>query len=322
MSPVIVTRHLSHRFGANEVLHDINFEVGRSEIFGFIGPNGAGKTTTIRAMATLLEPWAGHIEIGGIDVGLEPERVRPIIGYMADQAGLYPRLSVDEYLAFFAAMYGLAVEPAVDAALDLTGLAPLRRELAGTLSKGMRQRLQLAKTILHNPEVLILDEPASDLDPRARIEMRDLFLRLRDGGKTIFLSSHILTELSDVCTSIGVIEKGALVAFGPIAQITQTPPRGPTPGVAPSDGPPHPRRFKVRLIGTAESAPRVLDGHAGITAMRASGDVLLVGVTGGDEIIAALVKRLVDAGLGVVGVEPERDELEAAFLALTSQDRP
>src|SRR6185295_5832584 len=134
---------------------------------------------------------------------------------------VYPKLTVEEYLAFFAAAYRLAPGPAVDAALDLTGLGPARGELCGTLSKGMRQRLQLAKTVLHEPSVLILDEPASDLDPRARIEMRDLFLRLRDAKKTVFLSSHILTELSDVCTSIGVIEKGRLVASGPIDRIAE-----------------------------------------------------------------------------------------------------
>ena len=173
----IRVQHLSHRFGATEVLHDIGFEVGEGEIFGFIGPNGAGKTTTIRAMATLLEPTAGRIEIGGIDVALEPERVRPRIGYMADQAGLYPKLTLDEFLAFFAAAYRLPAQ-AVDTALDLTGLTELRDELSGNLSKGMRQRLQLAKTLLHDPAVLILDEPASDLDPRARIALRDLLLYL------------------------------------------------------------------------------------------------------------------------------------------------
>jgi ABC-2 type transport system ATP-binding protein len=319
-SPVISARHLSHRFGSTEVLHDINFEVGRAEIFGFIGPNGAGKTTTIRAMATLLEPWSGQIEIDGIDVGLEPERVRPIIGYMADQAGVYPKLTVEEYLAFFAAMYGLEPSSAVDRALDLTGLAPSRGELAGTLSKGMRQRLQLTKTVLHDPAVLILDEPASDLDPRARIEMRDLFLRLRDANKTVFLSSHILTELSDVCTSVGVIEKGRLVAHGPIGRITQELGRG---NVTAARGQPGERakRFKIRTLRAAEAAPRALEGVAGIAELRLSGDHLVVSVVGGDELLAAVIERLVAAGLGVVGIEPERDELEAAFLELTSGDK-
>jgi ABC-2 type transport system ATP-binding protein len=319
-SPVISARHLSHRFGATEVLHDITFEVGRGEIFGFIGPNGAGKTTTIRAMATLLEPSSGKIEIDGVDVGLEPERVRPIIGYMADQAGIYPKLTVDEYLAFFAAMYGLDPTLAVDRALDLTGFGPARGELAGTLSKGMRQRLQLTKTVLHDPRVLILDEPASDLDPRARIEMRDLFLRLRAAGKTVFLSSHILTELSDVCTSVGVIERGRLVAHGPIARITQELGRSAAGATLAGATAPRPRRFKVRTLRPLDTAPHALEG-LDLAELTAAGDQLTVGVTKGDEELAGVVERLVRAGLGVVGIEPERDELEAAFLELTSKDK-
>jgi ABC-2 type transport system ATP-binding protein len=271
-------------------------------------------------MATLLEPWSGKIVIEGIDVGLEPERVRPLIGYMGEQTGVYGKLTVDEYLAFFAAMYGLVPAPAVERALDLTGLFAVRGELAGTLSKGMRQRLQLAKTVLHDPAVLILDEPASDLDPRARIEMRDLFLRLRDAHKTIFLSSHILTELSDVCTSIGVIEKGRLIAHGPIARITQELRRG----VASDQAGPivRARRFKIRILRPADAAPRALEGLTGISEVRAFGDQLVVALTGGEELLAAVVERLVHAGLGVVGIEPERDELEAAFLELTGKDKP
>jgi ABC-2 type transport system ATP-binding protein len=320
-APVIQTRHLSHRFGTVEVLHDINFEVARGEIFGFIGPNGAGKTTTIRAMATLLEPWSGRIEIEGIDVGLEPERVRPRIGYMADQAGIYPKITVDEYLSFFAAMYRLDPERAVDRALDLVDLGPAKRELCGTLSKGMRQRLQLAKTVLHDPEVLILDEPASDLDPRARIEMRDLFLRLREAKKTIFLSSHILTELSDVCTSVGIIERGHLVASGPVARIAEEIERRGQRAAATGESPSKARRFKIRTIKPAEAALRALEGTIGVSALRASGDVVIVSVSGGDEQLALAVERLVREGLGVVGVESERDELEAVFLELTSKDK-
>jgi ABC-2 type transport system ATP-binding protein len=318
--PVILARHLSHRFGAVEVLHDINFEVARGEIFGFIGPNGAGKTTTIRAMATLLDPWSGHIEIDGVDVGLEPERVRPRIGYMADQAGIYPKLTVYEYLSFFAAMYRLAPAEAVDRALDLVGLGAARGELSGTLSKGMRQRLQLAKTVLHDPEVLILDEPASDLDPRARIEMRDLFLRLRDAKKTIFLSSHILTELSDVCTSVGIVEKGHLVASGPIARIAEEIDRRGRDATT-AAGETKSRRFKIRTLRPAEAAVRALEGIGGVSALRASGDVVILAVRGGDRELAAAVERLAREGLGVVGVEPERDELETVFLELTSKEK-
>jgi ABC-2 type transport system ATP-binding protein len=223
-TPAIRVRHLWHRFGKLDVLRDVSFEVGHGEIFGFIGPNGAGKTTTIRVMATLLEPLSGRVEVDGFDVSVDPEAVRKIIGYMPDHAGVYERVTVREYLEFFADAYGVAPEgnySVVDAVMELTDLTKLEGKLVATMSKGMKQRLQLARTLLHDPKVLILDEPASDLDPRARIEIRDLLVELRSMGKTIFLSSHILTELADVCTSVAILERGRLVVAGPISDIAR-----------------------------------------------------------------------------------------------------
>jgi ABC-2 type transport system ATP-binding protein len=202
----------------------VSFEVGHGEIFGFIGPNGAGKTTTIRIMATLLEPLSGRVEVDGFDVSVDPEAVRKIIGYMPDHAGVYERVTVREYLEFFADAYKVAPDAnysVVDAVMELTDLTKLSDKLVATMSKGMKQRLQLARTLLHDPKVLILDEPASDLDPRARIEIRDLLVELRSMGKTIFLSSHILTELADVCTSVAILERGRLVVAGPISDIAR-----------------------------------------------------------------------------------------------------
>ncbi len=222
--PAIRVRHLWHRFGRLDVLRDVTFDVGQGEIFGFIGPNGAGKTTTIRVMATLLEPLAGRVEVDGFDVSVDPEAVRKIIGYMPDHAGVYERVTVREYLEFFADAYKVAPDgnyAVVDAVMELTDLTKLKDKLVATMSKGMKQRLQLARTLLHDPKVLILDEPASDLDPRARIEIRDLLVELRSMGKTIFLSSHILTELADVCTSVAILERGRLVVAGPISEIAR-----------------------------------------------------------------------------------------------------
>ncbi|MBK7581511.1 MAG: ATP-binding cassette domain-containing protein [Myxococcales bacterium] len=204
-----------------DVLRDVSFEVGHGEIFGFIGPNGAGKTTTIRIMATLLDPMAGRVEIDGTDVSVDPDEVRKIIGYMPDHAGVYDRITVREYLEFFSDAYRVANIGVVDAVIELTDLGNLQDRLVAALSKGMKQRLGLARILLHDPKILILDEPASDLDPRARIEIRDLLLELRELGKTIFLSSHILTELSDVCTSVGILERGRLVIAGPIGEIAE-----------------------------------------------------------------------------------------------------
>ncbi len=217
--PAIRARHLWHRYGTKEVLHDVAFDVQKGEIFGFIGPNGAGKTTTIRIMATLLEPMAGRVEIEGIDVTMEPEEVRKLIGYMPDHAGVYDRITVREYLEFFADAYRIPSLGVVNAVLELTDIGSLQDQLVVTLSKGQKQRLGLARILLHDPKVLILDEPASDLDPRARIEIRDLLLDLQSLGKTILLSSHILSELSDVCTSVGIIEQGRMIVAGPINEI-------------------------------------------------------------------------------------------------------
>jgi ABC-2 type transport system ATP-binding protein len=223
--PAIRVRHLWHRFGKADVLRDVSFDVQEGEIFGFIGPNGAGKTTTIRVMATLLEPMAGKVEIDGWDVTIDPQAVRKVIGYMPDHAGVYERVTVREYLEFFADAYQVPTAgttyAVVDAVMELTDLTKLRDKLVATMSKGMKQRLQLARTLLHDPKVLILDEPASDLDPRARIEIRDLLVELRSMGKTIFLSSHILTELADVCTSVAILERGRLVVSGPITDIAR-----------------------------------------------------------------------------------------------------
>lgn len=414
--PTMRIRHLWHRFGNIDVLKDVTFDVWPGEIFGFIGPNGAGKTTTIRIMATLLEPMAGRVEIDGIDVTIDPASVRKRIGYMPDHAGVYDRITVREYLEFFADAYRVPSADVVDAVLELTDLGKIQDRVVATMSKGMKQRLQIGRVLLHDPKVLIMDEPASDLDPRARIEIRDLLLELRSLGKTIFLSSHILTELSDVCTSIGILEKGRLVVAGPIGEIaarleamragqqvqpahpqapyvqhgahsqraqryaqvahhrpygpavyaphlqTQQPPQGagqyaampqqygqyaqPPPGMAaapqpnPSASYPNPsqsgaapapaqpqaqaippvqgrRRVKVRVLGNPEMAAPLLRGGPGILEAQVIAGVIHVGFVGNDVKIAEIVQHLVRNGIGVVGVEQERNELERIFLEVT-----
>lgn len=377
--PAIRVRHLWHRFGTLDVVRDVTFDVGAGEIFGFIGPNGAGKTTTIRAMATLLEPMAGRIEIDGIDVSLDPEEVRRRIGYMPDHPGVYDRITVREYLEFFADAFRVPSLGIVDAVLELTDLGKLADRLVATMSKGMKQRLQLARILLHDPKILILDEPASDLDPRARIEIRDLLLELRSLGKTIFLSSHILTELADVCTSIGILEKGRLVVAGPIQSIAErleqaraaqavghaAPPLHLSPDIAhrapppvpggygpppqpyrapdgtavtavsggpapPVQRPPDPsgyvppalpatarRKVKLRVLGNPEGAAYLVRGGPGILDVQVIGGVVHVGYDGTDVKIAEIVQHLVRNNVGVVGVEPERNELERIFLEVT-----
>jgi ABC-2 type transport system ATP-binding protein len=345
--PAIRVRHLWHRFGRFEVLRDVSFDVEEGEIFGFIGPNGAGKTTTIRVMATLLEPMAGKVEIDGWDVTIDPQAVRKVIGYMPDHAGVYERVTVREYLEFFADAYQVPTAgttyAVVDAAMELTDLTKLRDKLVATMSKGMKQRLQLARTLLHDPKVLILDEPASDLDPRARIEIRDLLMELRAMGKTIFLSSHILTELADVCTSVAILERGRLIVSGPISEIARrleaaeatpslapyamdaAPTEGaPAPGWIPPQpppaaiAPPPTRNVRVKALAPGEAVYAALVSLQGIHSVSPgpAGSVV-VKYSGDEQMVAAIVRALVLAHIPVVGVEPERNELERIFMEVT-----
>ena len=350
--PAIRVRHLWHRFGNRDVLRDVSFEVGQGEIFGFIGPNGAGKTTTIRVMATLLEPLSGRVEIDGIDVSLEPERVRRLIGYMPDHAGVYERITIREFLEFFADAYAVPDRSVVQAVIELTELSKLQDRLVAELSKGMKQRLQIARILLHDPKVLVLDEPASDLDPRARIEVRDLLLELKDLGKTIFLSSHILTELSDICTSVGILERGALVVAGPIAEIAErlaarNAPLGedgkrlipaPQAPFQPADELALPavsaqtaggvivpeaarRRLRLRVIGDSQVVVPLIAGGGGVLGVEPGpGGQLTVHYVGDERFVAEVVRHLVSRGVGIIGVEPERNELERIFLEVTRGD--
>jgi len=356
----IRVRHLWHRFGTLNVLRDVNFDVRHGEIFGFIGPNGAGKTTTIRIISTLLEPMAGRVEVDGFDVSIDPDEVRRRIGYMPDHAGVYERVTVREYLEFFADAFRIPHLGVVEAVLELTDLEKLQDKVVVTMSKGMKQRLQLARVLLHDPKVLVLDEPASDLDPRARIEIRDLLLELRSLGKTIFLSSHILTELADVCTSVAILERGQLVVAGPISEIAdrlelrraamsighEPPPahvrvpHAPLPmpvGVAVPEAPPGQapaapavtpggvpipqtvrRRLKLRVLSDPNHAARLLVNGPGILEVDvAPGGLLLISYVGAEQLVAQVVQHLVMNGVAVVGVEPERNELERIFLEVT-----
>ncbi|MEM9691305.1 MAG: ABC transporter ATP-binding protein [Myxococcota bacterium] len=317
--PAIRARHLYHRYDEHSVLHDVTFDVGRGEIFGFIGPNGAGKTTTIRIMSTLLEPSAGRVEIDGIDVTMRPDQVRRIIGYMPDHAGVYDRVTVREYLEFFTAAYGVASPAVVDAVIELTDIGRLQDALVATLSKGQKQRLQLARILLHDPQVLILDEPASDLDPRARIEIRNLLLDLKNLGKTILLSSHILSELSDVCTSVGIIERGRMVVSGPIGEIGDrlAAVRAAPEAASPVTQEAFLRTVRVRLIGDLDAAADRLVETPFVLEVELVGAALSVSYGGGDERVAEMVALLVGEGFGVVGVEQEQNQLERIFLEAT-----
>ena len=311
---MVRVEHVSHFFGQLHVLSDVSFAVGANEVLGFIGPNGAGKTTTLRMLATLLEPHYGRILIDGVDVMEDPARVRRTIGFMPDGFGVYERTTVREYLEFFAAAYGLPRESrtrTMDAVMELTDLGKLRDRMVSSMSKGMKQRLCIARTLLNDPKVLIFDEPANGLDPRARIEMRDLIEQLRGMGKTIILSSHILTELSDIVTSVVVLEAGRVRAAGPIGAVSSL------------DRQAEPQRvLRMRMLRAAGAlAAEHLDALRsvpGVVAVDRSpeGD-LRVAYQGEEHVVADVVEAAVRTGLRVVRVEPERDDLEQLFLEVT-----
>ena len=219
--PIIHVEGLKKRYGNVEAVKGLDLDIGEGEIFGFIGPNGAGKTTTIRILATLLTPTAGLVRIAGYSLGKEAERIRGLIGYMPDSFGVYEEMLALEYLEFFAPPNGIpGARPTqvVDDVLQLTELTRHRMAVIGTLSRGQQQRLGLARVLVHDPKVLLLDEPASGLDPRARIEIRELIRELGRMGKTVLLSSHILPELATLCTRIGIIEKGVLLFQGTVPE--------------------------------------------------------------------------------------------------------
>jgi len=287
-------------------LRDVTFEVPEGDIFAFIGPNGAGKTTTIRVLATLLEPTGGEATVGGEDVVRYPDRVRNLIGYMPDDFGVYEGVRVWEYLDFFAAahrMPKLQRRRAVEDVMSLTDLGPLRERMVETLSKGMRQRLCLAKTLVHDPKALILDEPASGLDPRARIEFRALLKTLAGMGKTILISSHILTELREICNSCCVIERGRIVASGRLDELTER--------LLPV------RIIVVKLLSGADRAAEELRRAAGVLSAQIDGRNVRVEFRGQDQEIHGLMKKLVEKELPIIGLEEKERDMEALFLRIT-----
>lgn len=217
MDTVIEVVELSKKYNSHIAVNQLSLQVYAGEVFGFIGPNGAGKTTTIRILTTLLKPTSGDAFIGGYSVTTNKHEVRKQIGYMPDFFGIYNDLTVYEYLDFFADCYEIPYPEStriIPELLELVDLSHKSKESVDKLSRGMKQRLSLARTLIHNPKVLILDEPASGLDPRARVEIRELLQELSRMGKTVFFSSHILSDVSEICSRVGIIENGSLVAHG------------------------------------------------------------------------------------------------------------
>jgi ABC-2 type transport system ATP-binding protein len=303
---MIEIKQLTKHYGTLTALDHLDLTINQGEIFGYIGPNGAGKTTTMRILATLLKPSSGQASIDGLNVMKKGKDVRCRVGYMPDFMGVYDDLKVFEYLEFFAAAFKIERKKRksiVEGVLELTDLQSKQHFTVDSLSRGMQQRLGLARVLIHDPKVLILDEPASGLDPRARIEIRELLRELKNMGKTIMISSHILSELEEICDQVGIIEHGKLVFDGTLDEIRKK------MGVH--------GKVMVRVVGDPAEAVNVLTPMPQIGAVTVDGQALTVTLSDGHENDGFLARTLIKGGIDIVALEPQQLKLDDAFLQLT-----
>ncbi|WP_129626841.1 ABC transporter ATP-binding protein [Candidatus Oscillochloris fontis] len=310
MTIIVETKDLTRRYGNNIALDHLNLQIPQGAVYGFIGPNGAGKTTTMRILTTLLLPSAGEAWVAGHAVVKDRLAVRRSVGFMPDFFGVYDAMKSWEYLDFFAAAYEIpaARRPKlIDDLLALVDLSHKRDADVMGLSRGMKQRLSLARTMLHDPALLILDEPASGLDPRARVELRELLKELRSMGKTIMISSHILTELAEMCTHIGIIERGKLLASGDVETIMRS-------------LQPH-RTYTVHLLSDPTVAAEMVRGLSHVLEVRALPDAtppqIEIDVEGDDQMVSALLTHLVQSGAQVSHFAGQVSNLEDIFMRVT-----
>ena len=314
---VVQVQRLSRSFGDVEAVRDISFSFDSGNIFGFIGPNGAGKTTTMRILSGLDVPTSGDCFIDGLSTIDDADQIYRLIGYMPDTYGTYPNMTVLEYLDFFARAYGLrgkARARAVAGVVEFCQLGGLRDKHITTLSKGMKQRLCLGRCLVHDPKVLILDEPTAGLDPRARIEFRDLLRVLRDQGKATFISSHILADLEELCDGIAIIELGALVTTGSVRDIKHAV-RHATEARAQEDG--ELAVIELRLAGEHEDIDRILAEQPGVSDVERHHLTITLRCARSAEQHADLLRRLVAAGLPICHFASREHSLEDLFLHLT-----
>ncbi|MCU0497696.1 MAG: ABC transporter ATP-binding protein [Anaerolineae bacterium] len=313
MDFIIETRDLVKRFGRFTAVDGLSLEVPSGSIYGFVGPNGAGKTTTMRMLTTLTRPSEGQAWVGGHSVLQDQRAVRRAIGYMPDEFGVYDDLRVWEYLDFFAACYDIAENERkrlVGDLLELVNLSHRREDMVDKLSRGMKQRLSLARTLAHDPQVLILDEPASGLDPAARIEIRELMVELSKMGKTIFFSTHILPDVENICTHIGIVEAGKMVMQGSMNEMK-------------AQFQPH--RELIVTVKDQEAAEKVksvvsaMTDVIGVEILEPKGGRSRVRIdfTGDDDAVAALNQALSTAQISVLGFTEEIKDLESVFMKVT-----
>ncbi len=310
----VVVEGLTRRFGKTTAVDDLSFRFGAGEIFAFVGPNGAGKTTTMRIMATLDQPDDGTVLLDGVPVPEYPEEARLKLGYMPDSLPAHRDVVVHEYLDFFARSFGIR-NPRRRAILDelerFVGLGAMRDKPLRALSKGMKQRVSLARALVHDPPLLILDEPAAGLDPRARVELRELLRALAARGKAILISSHILNELEEMSHGAVIIEKGRLIHAGSLAELEARPA---------TNGQRTPRRVAIKALGDLDAIRRHALQTPMVLSAELTGPVLALEIDGGDEQLAELLHSLVSAGHRVVEFHAARASLERLFMEVTRGD--
>ena len=303
---MIKTQDLTKAYGELRAIDNLTLELNEGDLFGYIGPNGSGKTTTMRILATLLQPTWGEAYVCGHSIYTHPREIRRLVGYMPDFFGVYDDMKVMEYLEFFAAAYrikGPARRKVCNEMLDLVGLGYKRDALVTSLSRGMTQRLGLARVLLHDPQVLLLDEPASGLDPRARIEIRSLLKELGKTGKTIMVSSHILPELADICNKVGIIERGKLLVSAEVAEVMRRVRQQPV--------------LEIGVVGSLDAAASLLQQHPLVDKIDVRDGHLRATLVKDARDYSDLPTLLVQSGFKLTAFKEEELNLETAFMALT-----
>ena len=303
---MIETNQLTKRYGDLIAVNNINLKLSEGDVFGFIGPNGSGKTTTMRMLATLLTPDYGEAYVCGKSIYTNPQEIRRLVGFMPDFFGVYDDMTVIEYLEFFAAAYrinGPARRKVCEDKLELVDMAFKRDAMVNQLSRGQTQRIGLARVLLHEPQVLLLDEPASGLDPRARIEIRNLLKKLGEMKKTVIVSSHILPELADVCTRVGMIEKGILIIDGYVDEVMRKARRS--------------ILLLIRVKERTDAAAALLEQHAGVQSLEIKNGTIMATLNSDVLDYSELPTLLLESGFKLTLFREEEVNLETAFMELT-----
>ena len=301
---------LTKNYGSFTAVNHLNLHIPEGELFGFVGPNGAGKTTTIRIVCGLLKASSGTVQIGGSKAALGSKEMKRMIGYVPDFFGVYDNLKVKEYMDLYGSMYSMnskEIAKISDDLLELVNLTDKKEFFVDTLSRGMKQRLCVARALLHNPQLLILDEPNSGLDPRARVEMKELLKNLHSMGKTIIISSHILSELSEMCSSIGIMDRGKLLTSGSIDAIMHGIMSDVNGG----------KRICIKISSGMETAVRMMKEYPHVIIESVRENELIIGYQATDEEISALIGRLIQNQVVLTGFYQEEGNLESLFMQLT-----